>query len=163
MSFFEEFREGTRIRHARGKTVEAYENHLLTHMTLNTAQVHFNKDFAASEPNKRRLVFGGATLSVVLGLASQDCAAQAIAELSLDKMRLNHPVFHGDTLYAASEILECRPFETKNAGEVLFRHWGFNQDGALVLEVERRALIRKRGGRAAEHLDAERLDAETPR
>ena len=141
--YFEDFAPKKRMRHARGKTVEAYENHLLTHWTLNTAQIHFNKDMAARAPSKRRLVYGGATLSIVLGLASEDCAEHALQELRLDKMRLPNPVFHGDTLYAASEVLECRPRDDES-GEVGFRHWGFNQREDMVLEIERWALLKRR-------------------
>ena len=80
--------------------------------------------------------------TVVLGLASQDTVENALAELGLDKIRLRTPVFHGDTLYAYSRVVDKRDSDQDDAGIVVFKHWGVNQRGELVAEVERTALIK---------------------
>ena len=56
----------------------------------------------------QRLVFGLVTASLVIGLTTQDCAENAVAELGMDGLRFRAPVFHGDTLYAYSEVIGKR-------------------------------------------------------
>jgi itaconyl-CoA hydratase len=148
-NFFEDFAVGDVYEHARGKTVEGLENVLITNLVLNTAQAHFNEDFAQSLEQKHRITFGGVTASIVIGLAMQDTGENAVEELGLDRVRFRVPVLHGDTLYAFTEVVnkEDEPVDSrghKNVGLIHFRHWGVNQRGETVFEGERRALIKKR-------------------
>jgi acyl dehydratase len=143
-NYFEDFVVGTAYEHARGKTVTEMDNVLITNLVMNTAEGHFNEDRMARGPLKHRIVFGGITAAMVIGLAMQDTGENALAELSMDKVRFRTPVFHGDTLYAYSEVVETRESERSDAGEVLFRHLGLNQDGKTVFEGERRVLIKRR-------------------
>jgi len=143
-NYFEDFVPGTVMRHARGKTVEALENVLITNLAMNTAQGHFNEHAMKDSRFGQRITFGGVTLSLIIGLAAQDTAENALAELSLDKIRFSAPVFHGDTLYAFSEVLASGPADRPDAGIVTFRHWGVNQDEKVVFEGERRVLIKRR-------------------
>ena len=143
-SYFEDFAAGQRMRHARGTTVGEVENQLLTKLVLNTADAHFNEDRMKATPFGGRLVFGLVTGSIVIGLATQDTAENALAELGLDRVRFRAPVFHGDTLYAYTEVLEKRDAERDDAGVVRFRHWGVKQDGTIVFEGERTVLIKRR-------------------
>jgi itaconyl-CoA hydratase len=117
---------------------------------LNTAQVHFNEDAVqrlGGQPH--RIVFGGVTASLVIGLAMQDTGEQALEETGLDKVRFRVPVMHGDTLYAFTEVIgkDDSPEVTRgyrDAGEVHFKHYGVNQRGETVFEGERRVIIKKR-------------------
>jgi itaconyl-CoA hydratase len=143
-NYFEDFVPGTVMRHARGKTVDALENVLITNLVMNTAQGHFNEHAMKASRFGRRITFGGVTLSLIIGLAAQDTAENALAELGLDKIRFSVPVFHGDTLYAFSEVLASGPADRPDAGVVTFRHWGVNQDEKVVFEGERRVLIKRR-------------------
>lgn len=133
------------MRHARGKTIGELDNVLITNLVMNTAQGHFNEVSMQGTKVGQRLVFGGVTAAMVIGLASQDTAEQAIAELGLDKMRFRVPVLHGDTLFAYTEVISVQPaLDQPHAGEVHFRHWGVNQRDEVVFEGERRTLIRRR-------------------
>lgn len=143
-NYFEDFNVGDRIRHARGTTVGEIENQLLTKLVMNTAHAHFNEHAMKNTAFGQRLVFGLVTGSIVIGLATQDTAENAIAELALDKMRFKAPVFHGDTLYAYTEVLAQKDADRADAGIVRFKHWGVNQDGVVVFEGERTTLIRRR-------------------
>lgn len=142
-TFFEHFVPGDVMRHARGKTMTEMDNVLITNMVLNTAVAHFDEHRKDGNPYGTRVVFGGVNLSLVVGLAAQDTAENAIAELSMDKIRLRNPVFHGDTIYAYSEVLSVEDGERPDAGIVCFRHWGVNQDDVVVVEAERRVLIKR--------------------
>lgn len=143
--YYEDCHPGRRIAHVRGRTVTEMDNVLLTHLTMNTAQAHFNEVEMRGTNFGQRLVFGGITASLVLGLASEDTAAHAVAELSLDRLRLKAPVFHGDTIMAFTEVIaaELDP-DRPDAGRVRFRHWGLNQRDEIVCEAERTALLRRR-------------------
>ena len=143
-NYFEDFTPGLVIRHSRGKTVENLENVFITNLVMNTADGHFNEHLMSGTPFGTRIVFGGVTASIVIGLAAQDTAENALAELSITGLRLKHPVVHGDTLYAFSEVLGKEEAERPDAGIVRFRHTGLNQDDKIVFEAERRVLIRKR-------------------
>lgn len=144
-NYFEDFAAGDRIRHARGTTVGEIENQLLSKLVLNSAQAHFNDHVMASTPFGRRLMFGLVTASIVIGLASQDTAEHAIAELGLTGLRFRAPVFHGDTLYAYTEVLDTRAaHDRRDAGIARLRHIGTNQDGVLVFEGERTVLLQRR-------------------
>lgn len=147
-NYFEHFTPGQVIRHARGKTMCEQDNVGITLMVLNTAEGHFNehamqKNAMGREGWNSRLQFGGVTIAMVIGLAMQDTGENALAELSLDRIRLKAPVFHGDTLYAYTEVLATEPAERDDAGIVTFKHFGINQTEQVVFEGERRVLIKR--------------------
>ena len=149
-NFFEDFRTGQRFRHHRGKTITDFETQTLALIVMNTSQGHFNADFMRTfEFGPDLLTFGGIVASVVLGLASQDTAEQAVRELGLDHIRLLAPTVTGDTLYAATEVLETADGESPGDGLVHFRHLGFNQHRRVVCEIRRRVLLARRSGRGA--------------
>ncbi len=143
-NYFEDFEVGSVMRHARGKTVTPLENVMTTNLVLNTADGHFNEHVMEATTYGKILCYGGVNFSLVLGLASQDCIENALAELSLDNIRLSGPVFHGDTLYAYSEVLSKEDSDQEDAGIVEFRHYGVNQRDELIAQVDRRALIKRR-------------------
>ena len=143
-NYFEDFTVGQVIRHARGKTLEALENVLITNLVMNTAQGHFNEHAMKTSPWKGRLSYGGVNFSLVMGLAMQDTGENALAELGLDNIRLQNPVVHGDTLYAYSEVLSKEDADREDAGVVTFRHYGVNQDDKQVFHGDRRMLIKRR-------------------
>ena len=146
-NYFEDFSVGDLVKHARGKTVTEMDNVFITNMVMNTAEGHFNEDVMAKGASgifSRRVVFGGINLSMVVGLAAQDTAEQCLRELSMDKISLSHPVFHGDTLYAYSEVLGKEDGGQPDAGIVHFRHYGLNQDDKLCVQADRRVLLKRK-------------------
>ena len=143
-NYFEDFSAGQKIKHARGTTVGEFENQIITKMVMNTADGHYNEHRMQNTAYGQRLVFGLVTGSIVIGLATQDIAENALAELSLDKLRFRAPVFHDDSLTAYTEVLETRDAEQDDAGVVRFKHWGVKHDGTVVFEGEREILIKRR-------------------
>ncbi len=144
---FDDFAVGQVYVHTRGKTVSEMDNYMLTHITMNTAQAHFNRVYMESFFDgqfKERLVMGGCTMALVIGLTSQDMSEHALADIGYDDIRLPNPVFHGDTLYAKSEVLDLQPApDRRDAGIMRYRATGQNQHGAVVFEAERRVLLRR--------------------
>lgn len=145
-NYFEDFTPGRKIRHARGATIDEVENNLLSKQVMNTAQGHWNEHaIPADHPfGSGRVVFGLITGSMVFGLASQDTAENAIAELGCDGLRFRGPVHHGDTLYAYTEVAEARDSDRDDAGIVEFRHWGVTHDDRVVFEGRRTVLVKRR-------------------
>jgi itaconyl-CoA hydratase len=143
-NYFEDFTVGDHYEHARGKTVTEMDGVLITNLVMNTAQGHFNEHQMSQGPMGQRIVFGGVTASMVIGLAMQDTGEQALAELAMTGIRFRTPVHHGDTLYSFSEVIETRDSEREDAGIVRFKHRGLNQERKLVFEGERTVLIKRR-------------------
>lgn len=149
-NYFEDFKVGEVIKHARGKTMEPLEQVLITNLVMNTAEGHFNEDLMAkrTEGSKfaggKRVSFGGVNISFFVGMASQDTAENCIAELGMDKIKLMSPVFHGNTLYAYTEVLETKDADRPDAGIIRFKHYGVNQDGKQIFEGERTVLMKRR-------------------
>lgn len=143
-NYFEDFKVGDVYEHQRGRTVTETDNVMITLLVMNTAQGHFNEDRMARSPFRHRINFGGITASFIIGLASEDTAEQALQELALTNIRFSNPVFHGDTLYAFSEVLNKQDSDRDDAGIVTFRHVGINQDKTVVFTGERRVLIKRR-------------------
>jgi acyl dehydratase len=76
-------------------------------------------------------------------MASQDTAENALAEIGMTDLRLKSPVFHGDTLYAYTEVVSKQDAAQDDAGIVTFRHWGVNQDDVVVCECVRKVLVKR--------------------
>jgi acyl dehydratase len=145
-NWFEDFTVGQRMRHFRSATIGEVENNYITKSVMNTAQGHWNEAAMAGSPfGDGRLVFGLVTGSMTVGLASQDTAENALAEVGLDHVRFTKPVHHGDTISAYTEVLEVADApDREDAGIVRFKHWGVNQHGDTVCELERTVLIKRR-------------------
>ena len=143
-TYFEDFNVGDTIEHARGKTITNLENVNITNMVMNTAAGHFNEHLCSQSTFGKIVSYGGVNFSIVLGLASQDTVENALAELGLNNIRLRTLVTHGDTLYAYSRVLEKKESDRDDAGVIVFKHWGVNQNDELVAEIERTALIKRR-------------------
>lgn len=134
------------MKHARSATIDEVENNFISKQVMNTAQGHWNEEAMRGSPlGNGRLVFGLITGSMTVGLTSQDTAENALAEIGLDKVRFKKPVHHGDTITAYSEVLSVDDAPDRDdAGIVRFKHWGRNQDGHVVCELERIVLIKRR-------------------
>ena len=145
--YFEDLEVGAHFRHPAGRTVTEMDNTLFCALTLNTQPLHLNADFAARSQFGQRIVNGLFTLGLVVGLSVSDLTEGTIvANLGYDKITHPNPVFHGDTLYAETEVLEKRESASKaDRGVVRLRQVGKKQDGTVVVELERTVLFLKRG------------------
>lgn len=142
-NYFEDFEPGAVMKHARGKTVEPLENVFITNLTMNTAAGHFDEHAMKSAPFGQRVTFGGVTTALVIGMASQDTSENALAEISMTGLRLKSPVFHGDTLYAYTQVVSKQECDREDAGLVTFHHWGVNDRDVVVCECQRTVMIKR--------------------
>jgi acyl dehydratase len=142
---YEDFEVGDVYRHPLGRTVTTADNVWFTLLTNNSNPIHFDHAYAAKTEFGRPLVNSAFTLALVTGLSVTDLSQNAV-NLGWHEVRLPHPVFEGDTLYAQSEVLAKRESKSRpHQGIVRFKTIGFNQDGTVVLELERTILAYRRG------------------
>ena len=144
--YYDELKVGMTFRHSLGRTVTETDNVLFNSLTMNSQPLHLNEDFASKTQFGQRIVNGILTLGIVVGLTVGDLTeGTIIANLSYEKVNHPRPVFHGDTLYVETEVIDMRESRSKpDQGIVKMRHIGKNQHGEIVCEVERTALFLKR-------------------
>ncbi|MHB0924051.1 MAG: MaoC family dehydratase [Bellilinea sp.] len=144
--YFEDLEVGQRIRHAQGRTITEADNTLFCAMTMNTQPLHLNADFAAQSMYGQRIVNGLLTLALAVGLSVPDLTeGTVVANLGYDHVVHPNPVFHGDTLYVESEVLDKRESRSNpDRGIVRLKHVGRKPDGTVAVEFERTVLFLKR-------------------
>jgi acyl dehydratase len=142
--YFDELEVGMTFKHG-GRTVTEMYNVLFSALTMNTQPLHVNEDYASKTEFGKRLVNGIFTFGLVVGLSVAELTEGTIvANLGYDKILHPNPVFHGDTIYADSEIIEMRESKSRpNAGIVRIKCCGRKPDGTVVVEFERTALFLK--------------------
>ncbi len=147
--YYEDLEVGARFQHSVGRTVTEMDNVLFCALTMNTQPLHLNEDYASKTQFGRRLVNGIFTMGLVVGLSVADLTEGTIvANLGYDKVLHPHPVFHGDTIYAETEVLDKRESKSNpDRGIVRLKQIGRNQDGVVVVELERTAMFLKRGAK----------------
>ena len=141
--YFEEFEVGAVYRHWPGKTITESDNHLFCLLTMNHHPLHLDAHYARTQTQyERNVVVGNLVYSLLLGMSVPDVSGKAIANLATEELSHPAPVFHGDTLYVESEVLEVRPSESKpDRGVVKVRTDVYNQDGVLVATFKRAVLV----------------------
>ncbi len=158
---FEDFEEGDVILHSIGHTVGESEHMQLTILTRNSHPLHFDEVYCRERSfTKTRLVEGGLVFAWAVSLASRDTTANALWELAYDKGSHPAPVLAGDTLYAASRVIEKLDY-IEQAGIVRFKLVGLKNEtpssfigrggdvfegkvDQKVFEIERAVLLPKR-------------------
>jgi len=143
---FEDFEMGDVYEHPLGRTVLAADNTWFTLLTMNTHPLHFDVTYAGKTEFGKPLINSCLTLAIVTGQSVTDLSQNAVANLGWDEVRMPHPVFEGDTLYARSEVLEARESKSRpDVGLVRVKTTGLNQHGTVVLEFKRTFMVYKRG------------------
>src|SRR3954454_24033754 len=143
--YLEEFEVGDVYKHWPAKTVTESDDHLFCLITMNHHPLHINDVYAGKSQQGRNVVVGSLVYSLALGMSVSDVSGKAIANLATEDLSHPAPVFHGDTLYAESEVLEVRPSQSKpDRGVVRVRTDVYNQRNELVATFKRAVLVPRR-------------------
>lgn len=144
--YLQDFSTGQVIQHELRRTITESDNMLFSNMTLNPQPLHIDFDFAAKSEWGKPLVNSLFTLGLLIGISVNDTTVgTTIANLGMTDVIFPHPMFHGDTLRVETEVMSVRESRSKpDRGIVEFEHRGFNQDGVLVAQCRRQALMRKK-------------------
>lgn len=137
---------GEIFRHRPGRTVGEADNVFFSTLTMNTQSLHLDEAFAASSEFGQRLVNSMFTLATIVGLSVSDLTeGTTVANLGFDEIRFPLPLFHGDTLYAETEVVSQRLSRSRPGnGLVVFEHRGTNQHDQVVATARRTALMIRR-------------------
>ena len=140
--YLEEFEVGAVYKHWPAKTVTEADDHLFCLITVNHHPLHLKDVYARESQQGRNVVVGPLVYSLALGMSVGDVSGKAIANLATEELSHPAPVFHGDTLYAESEVLEVTPSRSKpDRGVVKVHTRAYKQDGTLVAEFKRAVLV----------------------
>ncbi|MBT3700680.1 MAG: MaoC family dehydratase [Alphaproteobacteria bacterium] len=152
---YEEFAIGDTYEHRPGRTISEADNTWFTLLTMNQHPVHFDHALASQSEFGKPIVNSCLTLSVVAGMSVSDISQKAIANLGWTDIHMPAPVFHGDTLYAESEVLDKRESSSRpTQGIVTVETRAHNQDGVLVMQYKRTVLVPKLGHSLEDIADA---------
>lgn len=142
--FYEDFEPGDVYKHPFGRTVTEADNVWLTNLTMNVNPMHFNQVYASQTDFEDRLVNGLVVIAIAVGMSVIDVSMNAIANLGYDDIRHHNPVYHGDTLFAESKVLEKRESDSRdNVGIIITELRAFNQNGEKVLSLTRTPMVLK--------------------
>jgi acyl dehydratase len=149
--YLEEFEVGAVYKHWPAKTVTEADDHLFCLLTMNHHPLHINDVYAAQSQQGQNVVVGPLVYSLALGMSVSDVSGKAIANLATEELSHPAPLFHGDTMYCESEVLEVRPSSSKpDRGIVKVHTRAYKQDGTMVAEFKRAVLVpRKEPGKEA--------------
>ncbi|MGZ5340350.1 MAG: MaoC family dehydratase [Solirubrobacterales bacterium] len=140
--YLEEFEVGATYLHWPAKTVTEADDHLFCLITMNHHPLHVNDVYAAKSQQGQNVVVGPLVYSLAVGMTVGDVSGKAIANLATEELSHPAPVFHGDTLYCESEVLEVKPSSSKpDRGVVKVHTRVYKPDGTLVAEFKRAVLV----------------------
>ena len=144
--YYDDLEVGLKLQHPRGRTVTEMDNVMFSALTMNPQPLHLDEHYAAQTQFGKRLVNGIFTMGLMVGICVSDLTEGTIvANLGYDNVRHPKPVFHGDTIYVESEVLDKRESRSNpDRGIVTIKHTARNQDGEIVCELERAVLFLKK-------------------
>lgn len=144
--WFDEWQVGDRIEHPIRRTVTETDNLLFSTMTHNSQPMHLDIEAARASEFGRILVNSTFTFSLMVGLSvTETTLGTAVANLGFDKVVTPKPVFIGDTMRCATEVVELRDSRSRpDAGIIVFAHRLFNQRNEVVCQCLRTCMLRKR-------------------
>jgi acyl dehydratase len=143
--YLEDFEVGAVYKHWPAKTITEADDHMFCLLTMNHHPLHINDVYAAQSQQGKNVVVGPLVYSIMLGMSVGDVSGKAIANLATDELSHPAPVFHGDTLFVESEVLEVRPSASKlDRGIVRVKTDAYKQDGTLVATFKRSVLVPRR-------------------
>jgi acyl dehydratase len=143
---FEELEPGQVYRHQPGRTITESDNVFFSCLTMNPQPLHVDFHAAAKAEFAKPLVNSLFTLGVVVGLSVGDTTlGTTVGNLGFEKTEFPRPVFHGDTIYSETEVVDKRESRSRPQwGIVVFEHRARNQNGELVMTCRRAAMMRRR-------------------
>ncbi|MDR7185955.1 acyl dehydratase [Microbacterium trichothecenolyticum] len=141
--YYDELEVGARYLHRPGRTATEADNVLFSSVTMNTQALHLDAAFSETQPFGQRLMNSMWTLATMVGASvSQITQGTLVAQLGLTDVSFPAPLFHGDTLYTETEVLDKRLSASRpRQGIVTLRHTGRNQRGDVVAVATRTALM----------------------
>ena len=134
--YFDDLEPGDTFDHWPGRTITEFDDTFFSLMSMNQHPLHIDDHFAKGTQHRQRLVEGPLVISLVIGISQADVGGRALRTLEYSNIRHHEPVFHGDTIYARSRIV-AKEILSDASAMVRVQTEGFNQNGAIVVTLER--------------------------
>ena len=143
---FEELELGQVYTHQPGRTITESDNVFFSCLTMNPQPLHVDFHAAQKAEFGKPLVNSLLTLGIAVGLSvGETTLGTTVGNLGFEKVEFPKPVFHGDTIYSETEVMDKRESKSRPQwGIVTFEHRAKNQHGDLVMRARRQAMMRKR-------------------
>ena len=143
--WFEDFEEGQIFKHWPGKPITEMDNHLFSLLTMNDNPLHTDANYMSEHQHGKILVNGLLVMSLVVGMSVRQTSGKAVANLVYENVTHDGPTFHGDTIYAESEVLDVIPSKSRSdRGLIYIESRGINQNGDKVLTLRRKFLVKRK-------------------
>ena len=144
--WFDEFEMGKVYRHSITRTVTEMDNMMFSCLTMNPQPLHVDFHAAQKAEFGKPLVNSLLTLGIAVGLSvGETTLGTTVGNLGFEKVEFPKPVFHGDTIYSETEVVEKRESKSRPQwGVVIFEHRARNQHGDVVMRCRRAAMMRRR-------------------
>ncbi|MEM9223248.1 MAG: MaoC family dehydratase, partial [Pseudomonadota bacterium] len=145
--YFEDFEVGAVYKHALSRTVTEADNIWFSNITMNPQPLHIDKHYCERHTEwGQPIVNSMLTLGLLVGLTVNDLTlGTTVANLGMKETRFPHPLFHGDSVYAATKVVSKRLSRSRtDVGLVEFEHTATNQDDVVVAVTVRTAMMKKR-------------------
>jgi len=141
--YYDEIEVGAIYQHAPGRTVTESDNVVFTTLTMNTQSLHLDAHWSAQQEFGQPLVNSMFTLSTIVGASvAQLTQGTIVANLGFETVNFPKPLYHGDTLYSETEVLDKRLSSSRpGQGIIELRHIGRNQHDDVVAECIRSTLL----------------------
>lgn len=155
---FEDFEVGLVFNHRPGVTVSQQDNKEEALDTMNSAQLHYDRNYAGKTEWKRCLGVSTLTLQCVMG-SSWKTFAKNDRILKFYSIDMTSPVFDGATLYAKSTILEAGEYPANpDLGVLKVETLGVDQAGQTVSKIVYDMLIYRKGNFPGDRKSGEILE-----
>jgi acyl dehydratase len=153
--YFDELQPGRQFRHWPGRTITEFDDTLFSLMSMNQHPLHIDQHYASGTQHGRRLVSGPFVISLVIGMSQADVGGRSLETIGYSDVRHLGPVFHGDTIYAESNIV-AREELPDQRGVVIVASRGLNQREETILTMQRKIIVPMRPAEEESHAKPDR-------
>ena len=142
--FFEDYAVGRRFRHATPRTLTAADQALYIALTGARQPVHCSAPLARAMGHRDTPLDDLLVFNVAFGKTVPDISYNAVANLGYADVRFTAPVYPGDTISCASEVIGTKANSKAKSGIVYVRSRAENQDGTEVMSWVRWVMVTAR-------------------
>lgn len=146
--YFEDFKLNEVIQHATPRTITQGDSALYIALTGARNPLHCSAPFAHSLGYRTTPVDDLLAFHIAFGKTVPDISVNAVANLGYADVRFIQPVFAGDTLSTASQVIGLKQNSSGKNGVVWVRSTAINQHQTPVLSWVRWVMVHKRNASA---------------
>ena len=142
--FFEDFVLDEVIQHATPRTITAGDTALYIALTGARNPLHCSEPFAQSLEYKSTPIDDLLAFHIAFGKTVPDISVNAVANLGYADVKFAQPIFVGDTLSTASQVIGLKQNSNGKSGVVWVRSTTVNQNNTPVLSWVRWVMVHKK-------------------